>query len=81
MKKLRSYRLTSSLCAVLLMLVFASCKDDKEKSATHDPNKPITLTNFYPTNGGVATKLILNWIISVRMLKTSKFSSMTNRQP
>ena len=30
MKKLRSYRLTSSLCAVLLMLVFASCKDDKE---------------------------------------------------
>ena len=60
MKKLRSYRLTSSLCAVLLMLVFASCKDDKEKSATHDPNKPITLTNFYPTNGGVATKLILN---------------------
>ena len=46
MKKLRSYRLTSSLCAVLLMLVFASCKDDKEKSATHDPNKPITLTKF-----------------------------------
>ena len=60
MKKLRSFKLTSSLCAVLLMLVFASCKDDKEKSATHDPNKPITLTNFYPTNGGVATKLILN---------------------
>ena len=46
MKKLRSFKLTSSLCAVLLMLVFASCKDDKEKSATHDPNKPITLTNF-----------------------------------
>ena len=42
------------------MLVFVSCKDDKESSATYDPNKPITLTNFYPTNGGVATKLILN---------------------
>ncbi|WP_455497756.1 IPT/TIG domain-containing protein [Coprobacter sp.] len=60
MKKLRSFKLTSSLCAVLLIFVFASCKDDKEKSTTHDPNKPISLTNFYPTNGGVATKLILN---------------------
>ena len=48
MKKLRSYRLTNSLWAVLLMLVFVSCKDDKESSATYDPNKPITLTNFYP---------------------------------
>ena len=39
MKKLRSYRLTNSLWAVLLMLVFVSCKDDKESSATYDPNK------------------------------------------
>lgn len=60
MKKLRSYKLTNSLWAVLLVLVFASCKEDKESAATHDPNKPITLTDFYPTNGGVATKMILN---------------------
>ena len=60
MKRLRSYKLTNSLWAVLLILVFASCKDDKDSAATHDPNKPITLTDFYPTNGGVATKMILN---------------------
>ncbi len=60
MKHFRSFKLLSSLWAVLLVFAFASCKEDEEVVSEYNPNKPITLTDFYPTDGGVATKLILN---------------------
>jgi hypothetical protein len=51
----------SCLVLVTLCLALASCSDDDKPSyAPHDPNKAITLTDFYPTTGGVATKVILN---------------------
>ena len=54
-------KLAMGAAAALLLLCASSCKDEKETSyAPYDPNQPITLTDFYPTSGGVATKLILN---------------------
>lgn len=40
-------------------IVTASCSD-KEGRAMYDPNVPVTVTNFYPDSGGVATQIILN---------------------
>lgn len=43
----------------LCMGVMQSCSDDSGLATEHDPNKPLTLTTYYPTEGGVATKIIL----------------------
>ena len=57
----KGYILRMCLVLVALCLALASCSDDDKPSyAPHDPNKAITLTDFYPTTGGVATKVILN---------------------
>ncbi|MDO4970866.1 MAG: IPT/TIG domain-containing protein [Bacteroidales bacterium] len=40
--------------------MLASCSDDPAAKKEYDPNKPVTLTSFYPESGGVATKVILN---------------------
>ena len=57
----RITHLASSVLAVLTLMYLGSCSDsDKPSYEPYDPNKPVTLTNFYPTTGGVATKVILN---------------------
>ncbi|MBO7608593.1 MAG: IPT/TIG domain-containing protein [Muribaculaceae bacterium] len=61
MKILNQMKLVLGVAATLLLLCTSSCKDEKDESyAPYDPNQPITLTDFYPESGGVATKLILN---------------------
>ena len=32
----------------------------KTSAQVHNPNEPITVTNFYPDSGGIATQVILN---------------------
>ena len=50
-----------TVAAMLAVLCLAtSCKDSKDDVKDYDPSKPITLTDFYPDSGGVATKVILN---------------------
>lgn len=40
---------------------FSSCKDDDGSSVSaYDPNKPIELTDFYPTEGKLSDRIILN---------------------
>lgn len=45
-------------CALTISLM-SSC-DNKTSAQVHNPNEPITVTNFYPDSGGVATQVILN---------------------
>lgn len=52
-----------STCLAMLAVLFlaTACEDKKgESGPDYDPSKPVTLTDFYPESGGVATKLILN---------------------
>lgn len=44
---------------VLACTMVASC-DDKEEKQIYDPGLPVTVTDFYPDSGGVATQMILN---------------------
>lgn len=45
----------------LLLLLFYGCKDDAAIKATeHDSTKPITLTSFFPVEGGAKDKILLN---------------------
>ena len=54
-------KFAASLAAVALMAGLQSCSENDSPSyEPYDPNKAITLTNFYPDSGGVATKVILN---------------------
>ena len=46
---------------LLFMLLFSSCKEDAAITRReHDPNKPVVLTSFYPTEGGAKDKILLN---------------------
>ncbi len=45
-------------CAAICVAA-VSCSD-KEGGAMYDPNAPVTVTDFYPDSGGVATQIILN---------------------
>lgn len=52
-----------STCLAMLAVLFlaTACEDKKgESGPDYDPTKPVTLTDFYPDSGGVATKVILN---------------------
>ena len=61
MRILNPMKLAISTAAVLLLLCTSSCKDEEKQSyKPYDPNQPISLTDFYPSSGGVATKIILN---------------------
>lgn len=61
MNNLNKLKLAASLAALLLMTGLQSCESKEDISyEPYDPNKAITLTNFYPDSGGVATKVILN---------------------
>lgn len=41
-------------------MLLSSCSDSNENGQEYDPSKPVTLSDFYPDSGGVATKVILN---------------------
>lgn len=58
MKKSSNLKIFTLLMMGLLLIGFSSCKDDEEKKKEHNPEKPIILTDFYPKEGGIATKLI-----------------------
>lgn len=60
MRKCFEFKHFTFLLVCLLLVAFSSCKDDDEKGKTHDPGKPIVLTDFYPKEGGIATKMILS---------------------
>lgn len=53
-----------TLLFTLLITLFSACKSDSEEGIAsgkpYDPNQPIKLTSFYPVNGGMATKVIIN---------------------
>lgn len=43
------------------LLFFFGCKENEAaKQSVHDPNKPVVLTSFYPTEGGAKDKILLN---------------------
>lgn len=60
MKKRSKIKTFTSLLMCCLLVGFSSCKDDDEKKKEHDPNKPIVLTDYYPKEGGIATKVIIS---------------------
>lgn len=60
MKKSSNLKIFTLLTMGLLLIGFSSCKDDEEKKKEHNPEKPIILTDFYPKEGGIATKLIFS---------------------
>lgn len=39
---------------------FSSCKDDEKSTSSYDPDKPVELRDFYPSEGKLATQVILN---------------------
>lgn len=43
-----------------LTIILTSSCESKSTAQTYNPNEPITVTNFYPDSGGVATQVILN---------------------
>ena len=60
MKKRNRFRIFTSLLMGFLIAGFSSCKDDESQKNEHDPNKPIVLTDFYPKEGGIATKMVFS---------------------
>lgn len=54
----------TTLLFTMLIIIFSACKSDSEEGSTsgkpYDPSQPIKLTSFYPENGGMATKVIIN---------------------
>jgi len=44
-----------------ILFCFISCKEEtKSLQKEHDPSQPISLTSFYPTEGGAKDKILLN---------------------
>ena len=61
MRLINSIKSALYVGTVALLLGATACSDDSSTEyAPYDANKPIELTDFYPTSGGVATKIILN---------------------
>lgn len=60
MNKLCNITASAGLCAIIMCGLLTSCSDDNIDPSTYDPNSPVELTDFYPTEGGIATKMILN---------------------
>lgn len=79
MKKLNIYRLSVAAGLILMTAGLQSCSDDEVVKSEYDPNKPIELTDFYPTEGGVATKLVLNG--SNFGTDASKIQVLVNERP
>ncbi|MDE6345471.1 MAG: IPT/TIG domain-containing protein [Muribaculaceae bacterium] len=60
MKKLNHYRLAVAVGLMTMTAALQSCSDSDNPRGEYNPSAPVELTDFYPTEGGVATKLILN---------------------
>lgn len=62
MKKNLIHQILFLLCigGCALTIIIASSCEDKTSAQVHNPNEPITVTNFYPDSGGIATQVILN---------------------
>lgn len=43
-----------------LSMTFTTSCESKNESSEYNPNEPVTLTEFYPDSGGIATQVILN---------------------
>lgn len=63
MKKKTKNGRTGNIMAIFLTfltLCFATnCKDDKVDSQSHDPSKPVEITEFTPKNGSARTRLFI----------------------
>ncbi len=60
MKRLNIYRLAFAVGLMSMTAGLQSCSDSDDNKTEYNPSAPIELTDYYPTEGGVATKLILN---------------------
>lgn len=60
MKKLNFYRLSVAVALMSMTAGLQSCSDSDDNKAEYNPSAPVEVTDYYPTEGGVATKLILN---------------------
>lgn len=61
-KKQKKNKLGKSMTIFLLFVMscFAfSCKDDEVDSKSHDPSKPVEITDFSPKNGSARTRLFI----------------------
>ncbi|MDR2774412.1 MAG: IPT/TIG domain-containing protein [Tannerella sp.] len=48
-------------CTCYFLTCFISCKDRTNgEGAEYDPSKPVKLNSFYPNEGGIATRLIID---------------------
>ena len=58
MKKNLIHQILFLLCigGCALTIIIASSCEDKTSAQVHNPNEPITVTNFYPDSGGIATQ-------------------------
>jgi hypothetical protein len=62
MTQFRKNKLRTFFLINLMASLLSGCADNNTDSqgARYDPNKPVSLDIFYPIEGGIATKLILN---------------------
>ena len=53
---------TNKIIVGLLSVGLFSCGTSKEvlEPEIHNPSKPIEISSFYPVNGGLATRVIIN---------------------
>ena len=50
----------SGMAGCMAACIMASSCKDEARGQVYDPNVPVTVTDFYPDSGGVATQMILN---------------------
>jgi len=48
------------LMAVVISIVFMTCKDDKKGTGFHDPNKPVLAYSFQPDSGRIRDQFLIN---------------------
>lgn len=45
--------------AVIIAVIAFSCSEKEEESQKYDPSIPVSLTNFFPVHGGMATRMVI----------------------
>lgn len=60
MKHLEKINWLTMLLVGVFVSFLSSCSDDKKSERDHDPDIPVLVGDFYPLEGGLATKVILN---------------------